>query len=430
MKIAIIGGGAAGTMAAAAAHETDPQAEIIILEKNDGLGKKVIISGGGRCNLTTGIKDIKTVLTKYPRGGKFLTKAMHRFSPESVWAWFESHGVPLKVEKDLRVFPVSNDGKDVVGVFGKIFRDPKINVRFKVQVMGIKKEPDGFEILVKEGKPFSVDKVILTTGGQAYRQTGSTGDGYAFAQSLGHSLTPLAPSLSALFTREKWVADLAGVSIERAGLACRPERSGAELKDLSKKGPSASSERHSVVGPFIFTHKGISGPAVFALSSLIAFEPISSDDPLPVSIDFFPDRKLPEVLESVWFHLDKYPKKSLTNVIGALLPKSLAFRVCLSAGLDPESPASACNKKGAERLAQIMKGFMLHTISRSPGEEFVTAGGVDLKEVDPSTMESKICPGLYLAGEILDIDGFTGGFNLQSAWATGRLAGESAVSIH
>ncbi|MDQ7814754.1 MAG: NAD(P)/FAD-dependent oxidoreductase [Patescibacteria group bacterium] len=431
MKIAIIGGGAAGVMAAAAAYETDPSAEILILERNDLLGKKVLISGGGRCNLTTGLRDIRTVLSRYPRGDKFLTKAMHKFPPEAVYAWFESHGVPLKIEKDMRVFPMSNNGEDVMNVFKNLFKTAGVRVMLKKQVTEVRKTKDGFAISLKnQDSPLLVDKIILTTGGQAYRQTGSTGDGYTFAQSLGHAITALAPSLSALFTQEKWVADLAGVSVENAALHCHPERNEVKSKDLyNQKGPSASSGRQAVQGPFIFTHKGISGPAVFALSSLVAFEQLTPTNPLTISIDFFPDRKLAEVLEGIWFHVTKYPKKSLGKVIGAMVLKSIAPRLCLAAGLNPDSIAADCSKKNAERLAQTMKGLVLHAVARAAGDEFVTAGGVDLKEVDPSTMQSKICPGLYLAGEILDIDGFTGGFNLQSAWATGRLAGESAVSI-
>lgn len=408
MKITIIGGGAAGMMAAAAAHEADGSVEICLVEKNDSLGKKVVISGGGRCNLTTGIRDIKTVLTKYPRGGKFLSKAMHRFSPEIVYAWFEGHGVPLKIEDDMRVFPKSNKGRDIVSVFEKIFQDQRVSILFNSQAIGVKRTPKGFEVYLKGTEnPIHSDKLVITTGGQAYRQTGSTGDGYAFAQTLGHGITPLAPSLSSLQTREKWVVQLAGVSFPYAELST----------DSGQK----------AAGPFIFTHRGLSGPAVFALSSQVAFQDISELSPLSVSIDFMPDRKLTEVTENILFHLNKYPKKSLVNVFSALVPKSLAAYICIRLGMDPDAPAGEYGKKTAEQLAGTLKGLVLHAISRTSGEEFVTAGGVDLKEVNPSTMESKICPGLYLAGEILDIDGFTGGFNLQSAWATGYLAGSSAV---
>lgn len=415
MRIAVIGGGAAGIMAAAAAHETDPQAEIFIVEKNDGLGKKVLISGGGRCNLTTGIRDIPKVLTKYPRGSKFLAKAMHKFSPEDVFAWFEAHGVPLKIENDMRVFPQSDDGHDVIAVFEKMFRAKSIHVLFKAQAKGIERLKDGFRIDFGDVRPpLLVDRVILTTGGQAYRQTGSTGDGYGFAVSLGHSLTPLAPSLSAFNVKEKWVAELAGVSFQKASISVVPTKAGTEKAEKAE-------------GPFVFTHRGLSGPAVFALSALVAFHEFSAEKPLVLSIDFLPERKRQDLVENIRLHLGKYPKKSLANVLSVLVPKSLMSRLCRESGLDPEAPANSVGKKDVERLADGLKDLKLHVTARAAGDEFVTAGGIDLKEVDPSTMESKICPGLFLAGEILDIDGFTGGFNLQSAWATGHLAGMSSV---
>jgi len=416
MKVAIIGGGAAGLMAAATLLEADPKAEIFIIDKNDGLGKKVIISGGGRCNVTTGIQDIKVVLTKYPRGSKFLTSAMHKFSPTDVYQWFESHGVPLKIEADSRVFPLSNDGHDVVGIFEKLFKKSDVKLVLNTQVSCIKKIGKSFEVGLNnvetssEGvsttKTLLVDKIILTTGGQAYRQTGSTGDGYAFATSLGHTITELAPSLSALFTQETWPAKVAGLSFQSAELNVKPP--------------------HSTIGPLLFTHKGISGPAVFALSSLVAFEKFDAKHPLEITIDLFPDKKATDLTSSIEAVKLANPKKSWINVLSALVSKSLAEVVCLELKIDGEKKSHDVSKKDLARCVDWLKGVPLHIISRSAGEEFVTAGGVNLKEVDPTTMQSKICSGLYFAGEILDIDGFTGGFNLQASWATGHLAGTSA----
>lgn len=406
MKVAIIGGGAAGLMASATLLEADLKAEIFLIDKNDGLGKKVIISGGGRCNVTTGIQDIKIVLTKYPRGSKFLTSAMHKFSPLDVYRWFESHGVPLKVEADSRVFPRSNDGHDVVGVFEKLFKKSDVKLVLNTQVSNIKKIGKSFEIELKDKSPLLVDKVILTTGGQAYRQTGSTGDGYAFATSLGHTITELAPSLSALFTQETWPAQVAGLSFQSASLG-RPGR----LRTF---------------GPMLFTHKGISGPAVFALSSLIAFEKFDAKHPLEIVIDLFPDKKATDLTSSIEAVKLANPKKSWINVLSTLVSKSLAEVICQELELDGDKKSHDISKKDLARCVGWFKSVPLHVISRSGGDEFVTAGGVNLKEVDPTTMQSKICPGLYFAGEILDIDGFTGGFNLQASWATGHLAGTSA----
>jgi len=418
--IAIIGGGAAGLMAAATIGEFDSNAEVFLLEKNDELGKKVLISGGGRCNFTTGLDDLRQVLARYPRGDKFLTKAMHAFPPKAMRKWLEDHGVPIKIESDLRAFPKSNDGRDVVRVFEKIFASARVKVMFKSAVQDIEKMKTGFDVTVKgRSEPLEVDKVILATGGQAYRQTGSTGDGYSFATALGHSITPLAPSLSAFYTQESWPVKISGLSFQSAKL---------DVMNVQRDRVKRDDEHLTTSGAVLFTHKGITGPAVFALSSLVAFETIATDSPLLISIDIFSDRKAADLASNLVLLINKYPKKSLSNVLSSLVPKSFAVIVCEQLKMDPDKAAGQTNKKNIEAIAHWLKNIPLHVAARAAGEEFVTAGGVDLSEVNPSTMESKKCSGLYLAGEILDIDGFTGGFNLQSAWATGRMAGMSAAN--
>ncbi|MDD5438314.1 MAG: NAD(P)/FAD-dependent oxidoreductase [Patescibacteria group bacterium] len=406
MKIAIVGGGAAGLMAAAAIIETNPEAEIFLIDKNEGLGKKVIISGGGRCNVTTGIQDVKTVLTKYPRGGKFLNSAMHKFPPKEAYEWFESHGVPLKIEKDLRVFPISNDGHDIVRIFEELFRRSRVVLLMRTQVVGLEKHGDGFKLKLKGSDDLAIDKVILTTGGQAYRQTGSTGDGYALAASLGHTITELAPSLSALLTQETWTAEISGLSFPNV---------------------KTSAGQFQASGPMLFTHKGVSGPAVFAFSSLVAFEKFDNQNPLEITIDLFPDKTAAELTRFIESFKRSNPKKSWLNILSQVVPKSLAEIVCRHLGLSAKN-AGDVNKQDLAASVDWFKKMTIHVVSRSAGDEFVTAGGVNLKEVDPSTMQSKICSGLYFAGEILDIDGFTGGFNLQASWAAGRLAGASAAA--
>lgn len=408
MKVAVIGGGAAGLMAAAAIHENSPGTEVFLIEKNDGLGKKVIISGGGRCNVTTGLRDVREVLSKYPRGGKFLNSAMRRFPPEAVYAWFEAHGVPLKIEEDLRVFPQSDDGHDVVGAFERLFEGSNVRVMLNRHVVGIERAESGYRILFKDGRSLEADRVILTTGGQAFRHTGSTGDGYAFAESLGHEITPLAPGLNSFFTRETWPKDVSGLSFEKARLRTRFARA------------------YEFTGPFLFTHRGVSGPAVFALSSLAAFEEYDARRPMELRIDIFPDLAEDALLKKFETSLREHLKKSLGNVLDFMMSKSLALALCGELGLDADLRAAELSKKDARRIVEWLKGIPLRVIGRGAGDEFVTAGGVDLSGVDPRTMESKISPGLFFAGEILDIDGFTGGFNLQAAWAAGRAAGESA----
>lgn len=411
MKIAIVGGGAAGLMAAAAIHEHCPEAEAFLIERNDGLGKKVIISGGGRCNVTTGLRDIRAVLSKYPRGGKFLNSAMRRFPPEAVYAWFEDHGVPLKIEEDLRVFPQSDDGHDVVGAFERLFQGSNVRVMLQRHVVRIGRREKGYEIFFKDGQALEADRVILTTGGQAFRHTGSTGDGYAFAESLGHEITPLAPGLNSFFTRETWPKDVSGLSFEKARLRTR------------------FAKAYEFTGPFLFTHRGVSGPAVFALSSLVAFEKYDAAHPMELRIDLFPDSSADALLKRLEGSLREHLKKSLGNVLDFMMSKSLALALCSELSLDPAGRAAEVSKKDARRIVEWLKGIPLRVIGRGAGDEFVTAGGVELSGVDPRTMESKVSPGLFFAGEVLDIDGFTGGFNLQASWAAGRVAGESACTV-
>jgi predicted Rossmann fold flavoprotein len=408
MRIAVIGAGAAGLMATASILATSPDAEVVLLERNDGLGKKVIISGGGRCNVTTGVTDVRQLLTKYPRGGKFLTQAMYHFPPAAVYEWFESHGVPLKMQEDLRAFPQSDDGHDIVRVFEQWFRrEARVTVRRNAQVVRVEKHPSGFNVSVRgDEDPMLVDRLILTTGGQAYRATGSTGDGYAFAQSLAHTITSLAPSLNAFFTQEIWPKELSGLSFEQATFRCDRDK------------------RFTFTGPFLFTHKGVSGPAVFALSSLVAFEKYDATSPLAITIDLFPNHTVENLVETIV--VDAQTNKAFVNTLTVFVARSLCEVACRELGFPLERKTKEVAKRDLLRAVHWLKAIPLHVIARGAGDEFVTAGGVNLDEVNPSTMESKISPGLYFAGEILNVDGLTGGFNLQASWATGRLAGESA----
>ncbi|MCC7196943.1 NAD(P)/FAD-dependent oxidoreductase [Candidatus Peregrinibacteria bacterium] len=443
MRIGIIGGGAAGMMAAAAVKEGSPEAEVTLFEKNKYLGAKVSISGGGRCNVTTGIFDVRKLLENYPRGAKFLMSAMFRFPPEKVMEWFEAHGVKLKIEEDLRVFPKSDVGKDVVNALQAYLQSSGVKVLLGSDVVSVVRmvgghavsytqssndlaaesslnidvkiiKPDQisqeFQITLKDGQSFMFDSLIITTGGNAYRHTGSTGDGYAFAKALGHTVTPLAPSLNSFIMADSWVKSVAGVSFEKAkiifhGIVKKYERTGA----------------------FVFTHYGISGPAVFALSSAAAYETYSKEKPMKLTIDLFPEESPENLLKRVNEMILKLGRKSITNFVDMFLPKSLCPVVVKLLKIDESLQAAQLSKEQRKLMVQYFKQLPFTVIGRGAGDEFVTAGGVPLSEVNTNTMESKICPGLYFAGEILDIDGFTGGFNLQASWATGRLAGESCA---
>lgn len=399
MRIAIIGGGAAGMMVAATLAERGNDCEIFLLEKNKELGKKVKISGGGRCNVTTGVADLNDVLKAYPRGGKFFRKALYDFPPAAVQEWFEEHGVAMKVEKDLRVFPVSNDGDDVVRAFEDIFERNGVKVWFEAGVADVRHDGKEFLIELEGGQRLNADKVVLTTGGQAYRHTGSQGDGYRLAENLGHSVTSLGPSLNSFMLAEQWAKNLSGVSFQDV----RMKMAGEEFR-----------------GAMLFTHKGISGPATFALSSLCAFETISRDHPLTLHLDFVADRDY----DSLKAEIKKaVASQNLAKMVSKYVTKSFVREYCTARGLDFEKSGAEVGEKALNKAVEMLKNTEVTVTGRLPGDEFVTAGGIDLKEIDSKTLQSKICPGLYFGGEIVNIDGFTGGYNLQVAWATGRAVG-------
>lgn len=407
-KIAIIGGGAAGMIAAATLLEENVDADIYLFDKNPVLGKKVSISGGGRCNVTTGITDKNILFSKYTRGSKFLIPAINTFPPEKVFKWFEDHNVPLKIEKDLRVFPKSDIGSDIVRVFEALFKK-KIHVCLNETMKSLKPNGKGFHIETSKNK-YDFDIVVITSGGNAYKHTGSSGDGYDFAKACGHTITKLGPSLNSFEVKESWCKELSGISLENVKFE-------TSLKNKTKI---------SVNGPFLFTHFGISGPATFALSSHLAFNEISKENPITISL--FPDSKknfdswnnelLNEILEN--------SKKQINYILSGFLPKRLVEEILKIANIKPEKKGSEVSKEERKKISHLLSGELkLTLLSRRPGDEFVTAGGVSLEEVNKKTMESKLRSDLYFAGEVLDIDGLTGGFNLQSSWATGRLAGIS-----
>ena len=410
---AVIGGGAAGMMAAVSVHKYNSDFEVLIFEKNNNLGAKVLISGGGRCNVTTGIHDRKKLLENYPRGAAFLKTAMYDFPPEKVMQWFEDHGVKLKTEEDLRVFPKSNNGKDIVGALEKALLEKKTQILLGKNVTSITKNGEKFIIKTAE-ESYEVDFVIITTGGNAYRHTGSTGDGYAFAKSLGHTITQLGPSLNSFVIQDECLKDLTGVSFEKATLSFI----------------SADSERKfQRTGPFLFTHRGVTGPAVFALSALTAFEEISQQTRPLLKINFFPEESAEALRKRIQESIEKNAKKHLVNFLDFFLPKSLCEVIAKITKISPSEGVGNLRKEQRTLLFETLQGMPLSIIGRGTGDEFVTAGGVNLSEVSQKTMESAICPGLFFAGEILDIDGFTGGFNLQASWATGHLAGKS-IHLH
>ena len=394
-------------MAAATLAEQSPKAKVVLIERNTILGQKVRMTGGGRCNVTTGRTDMDDILRRYPRGKNFLKHAMYAFPPWKAMEWFEGHGVPLKVEEDRRVFPVSDKSDDIVAVFEKILEKPNVQILFGTTVEKVEKIDNRFVIGLANHESISADHLLIAVGGQA-----GTSGGYALAASLGHTITPLAPSLNSFVVQEPWVKELAGVSFRSVRFKFK------------------GSKDYEFTGPFVFTHKGVTGPAVLALSSLAAYEKLTVENPARLLIDLLPELGEAELLKQIQEGIAAHPKKTFENLLSQFVPKSVATVVCQSLGISVERIAVEVSKKDLHKSVTWIKGLPLTIVGRTAGEEFVTAGGVSLKEVDSKTMESKICPGLFLAGEVLDVDAFTGGFNLQAAWATGRLAAQFLPLIH
>lgn len=413
MRVAVIGAGASGMMAMATLVERGVSGkDVVLFEGNPSMGKKVAITGGGRCNVTTSISSKKELLSKYSRGASFVESAIGKFSPKKAREWFEANGCPLKAEEDGRVFPVSDRASDVVAVFERIARNSGADVRFGCRVASVARDPSGkFRLTLADGSDAGslFDAVVLATGGAAYSKTGSDGTGYAIARGLGHSVTPLAPSLSAFTVAEPWCGDLAGLALSSVRFADSQGKALAE-------------------GAAMFTHSGVTGPAVFALSARIAFESVSESEPFGVRLVPDSSRRFDDWERDLSSAFASDGAKETKNVLSAFFARRFAETVPGLAGVAAERKAASVSRDERRAIVRLLSdGIPLRLTGRRPGEEFVTAGGISTDEFDPETMESRIVPGFYATGEVLDVDAVTGGFNLQACWATGHAAGKSVA---
>ncbi len=393
-KIAVIGGGPAGLMAAFFAAESG--AEVILFEKNKMLGKKLRITGKGRCNLTNNC-DINEFIENVRSSGKFLYSALSRFSPTDTIAFFEGLGVKLKTERGKRVFPVSDSAKEVADALAKAVLGKGVKV-VNSEIKDIKKVIAEF------------DAVIIATGGKSYSGTGSTGDGYKFAKELGHSVTPLYASLVPLECEESFCEELMGLA----------------LKNISVKYTYFGEKKpfYSDFGELLFTHFGVSGPTVLSASAHIKKDFCGCE----LSIDLKPALSSEQLDKRILRDFEEMQNKQISNALIKLLPSAL-IPVCLAkAEISGEKKVNEITKKERANLINTLKNFNLKVLGKRPIEEaVVTGGGISCKEIDAKTMKSKLCDKLYFAGEVLDLDAYTGGFNLQIAFSTGCVAGESAA---
>ena len=404
-RIAVIGAGPAGLLAAAYAKNENTSVEIF--DGNEKVGKKLFLTGKGRCNITN-IASKEEFMQNIPRNPRFLYSAFNTFFNSDIISIIEKNGVPTKVERGGRVFPASDKSSDVIKALLKFVNGRGVNINLNTRIRSIDKTNDGFLLNMYDGTSAGFDSVIIATGGVSYPSTGSTGDGYEFARSFGHTVTRTVPSLISLITEEKWTGELAGLS----------------LKNVVLTAYKGKNKVYSELGEMLFTHTGVSGPLVLSASTRIADEPQGAK----LFIDMKPALDEATLEARVLRDMEQNKHRQMKNAIQGLLPSRMVPIVLMLAGIDPEKTTDSFTKAERRQLVAVLKSISLNVKAASDiSEAIITRGGINIKEVNPKTMESKLVPGLYFAGEVLDVDAHTGGFNLQIAYSTGVAAGLAAA---
>lgn len=407
MRVLVVGGGPAGMMAAIQAAKQGNA--VTLLEQNEKLGKKLFITGKGRCNVTNDC-DVTELFDSVVSNKKFLYSAFYSFSNQDVKDFFEEQGLRLKVERGRRVFPASDKSSDVIKALGNALKKLEVKIRLRTRVDKVLTENDIVcGVRLSDGECLNADKVILATGGISYKSTGSDGSGLVMAEKLGHQVTKLRPGLVGMCTKEAWVRDMQGLTLKNVAVS------------IGKK--QGKKPLYEDFGELLFTHYGVSGPMILSASSRLGDE-LEKED-LYIKIDLKPALSKEQLDSRILRDFEERKNADLSNAMVHLLPKSMIPVMLHVCGLDPAKKVNEVTRGEREQLVKGMKEFSL-TINglRDIQEAIITRGGVTVKEVDPSTMESKIVKNLYLAGEMLDLDALTGGYNLQIAWSTGYLAGQ------
>lgn len=431
-KVIVIGAGAAGMMAAIQASRKGHK--VLLLEKNEKLGKKLYITGKGRCNITNAC-DTEELFQNVLRNPRFLYSAFYTFTNHQVIEFFEQNGLATKTERGERVFPVSDHSSDVIGTLHRVLNREQVEIRLHTEVEAIlteqlqpeleaekqeqaeRKKTKEKNIAVKSrvtgvrlsnGSVIRADRVMVATGGCSYITTGSTGDGYRFAEELGHKVTRRRPSLVPLEAAEDWVKDLQGVALKNVAVKIKKE------KKLLYEG----------FGEMLFTHYGVSGPLMLSASSVV--NDYMDKMPLRLEIDLKPALTMEQLDRRILRDFEENQNRQFKNAVQKLFPAKLTLVMITQSGIHPDKKVNEITREERQHFAELIKAFPL-TLSRFRdfNEAIITRGGVSVKEVNPSTMESKLVSGLYFAGEVLDLDALTGGFNLQIAWSTGYLAGDN-----
>lgn len=411
-RIIVVGGGAAGMMAAIAAAGQGHK--VILLEKNEKPGRKIYITGKGRCNVTNACETEK-LFENVVSNPKFLYSAFYGFDNRQMMALLEEAGCPLKIERGERVFPVSDHSSDVIAALQRILKKKQVEIRLHSEVTDILTQDmeEGRAVcgvLMKDGKQEQADAVILATGGLSYPSTGATGDGYRMAERAGHRIRECSPALVPLETAEQWCRQLQGLSLKNVSLTMYDDKR----------------EVYRNFGEMLFTHFGVSGPLVLSASSF--YGKCKRKEAVTLQVDLKPALSEEMLDKRILRDFEEARNKQFKNALGGLLPAKLIPVMTALSGIEPEKKVNEITKEERRQLVYLLKHLTMRvTGTRDFREAIITQGGLHVKEVNPSTMESKLVKGLYFAGELLDLDALTGGFNLQIAWSTGYLAGTAAA---
>lgn len=411
-KVIVIGAGAAGTMAAGAAAQDG--ADVILLERNEKIARKVMITGKGRCNVTNNVSDTQEFISNIPGNGRFLYGAFSSFSSQDTIDFFESYGVSLKTERGNRVFPVSDKAVDIVDALNKFITVNKVQRKTERAVELIIENNEIRGVETESGNEYFADSVIVATGGLSYPRTGSSGDGYNLAKQAGHTVTELRPSLSALVCREGLCCECMGLSLKNVAIKVIDTKKNKEIYDD--------------FGEMLFTHFGVSGPMILSASAHMRD---MEKERYEIYVDLKPALDCEKLDARILRDFAENSNKSISNILALLVPKSLISPILKMSRIKPSEKANQITKEMRKNLIEVIKGIKLTVMDFNDiSEAIVTSGGIKISEINPKTMESKICSGLYFAGEVIDCDGYTGGFNLQIAFSTGQLAGKSAAEIY
>lgn len=414
MRVVVIGGGPAGMMAAIASAEQGNDA--IIIEKMGSLGRKLLITGKGRCNITSSL-DMEDFIKNTPGNGRFLYSCYKQFTNKDIIEFLNKQGLEVKEERGNRIFPVTDKSLDVLKAFSKRLKELNVKIYYNTKVQDILVNENGVEAVKTDNCVLQADKVVLATGGKSYPLTGSNGDGYELAKKLGHTITNIKPSLVPLETYNTSLCkDLQGLSLRNVKI---------NLVDTKK-----DKLIYDDFGEMIFTHFGVSGPIILSSSAHLVrykdIEQLLSTKKIVLTIDFKPALTEEKLEARIMRDFDKQKNKQFKNSLDELLPQKLIPVVIEKCNIDPNKKVNEITKEERKILVKVLKNFDITIKSFRPIDEaIITSGGIAVKEIDPKTMESKLVKGLYFAGEIIDVDSYTGGFNLQIAYSTGYVAGIS-----